>query len=105
MSTEPTGRRRSIGTSDALDRSPDAGAIIDELKTTNRLLALVATKGMEQRQAIILLDSAGFQPMQIATVLGISANAARIALHRARRAAQGRAQGGSGSKEYLDAHD
>lgn len=62
--------------------------LLDELRITNRLLALLATRDLPQPKAVALLDSVGFQPKHIASVLGVTPNAVRIALHRVRKAEQ-----------------
>jgi len=61
--------------------------LIDEQRITNRLLAVMAIKGMEQPKAISFLDSVGLEPRQIAAAIGITRNAVSIALHRMRKAA------------------
>lgn len=64
-----------------------------EVRRTNRLLAVLAVKGMEQRQAIAFLETAGFRPAEIATALGITRNAVNITLHRLRKADREPARG------------
>jgi DNA-directed RNA polymerase specialized sigma24 family protein len=83
---------RSSGVSEAT-----ASDVVEELRTSNhlltvqnRLLAVMATRGMEQRLAVLMLDSVGLQPKQIAAVLGATPNSVSVALHRARKAAQAR---------------
>jgi DNA-directed RNA polymerase specialized sigma24 family protein len=63
----------------------ELAAVLQELRTSNRLLAVIAVRNMVQRDAILLLDAVGLQPSQIAQAIGITPNAARVALHRARR--------------------
>lgn len=77
---------RSLGRSEPASVS----AMVAELRTANRLLAVLATRGLEQRQAVLLLDAVGLQPRQIAEVLEITPNSARVALHRARKASRTR---------------
>jgi DNA-directed RNA polymerase specialized sigma24 family protein len=60
---------------------------------------------MEQRQAIALLDSAGFAPMHIATVLGVTANSVRIALHRARKASRTSSDADPNANKHQNADD
>lgn len=87
---------RDPGAGKAADLNAVVGVIQvsnEELRTANRLLAALATRGMQQRQAILLLDALAFQPKQIAQVLDITANSVRVALHKARKAA--RTQGGA----------
>ena len=68
----------------------------EELRTANRLLAILATRGMPQRQAIVLLAALGLQPKQIAQIIDITPNAVRVALHKVRKAT---AQGGVNPRE------
>jgi DNA-directed RNA polymerase specialized sigma24 family protein len=69
----------------AATAASEGSSILAELKTSNRLLAVLATRGMEQKDAILLLDAVGFQPSQIAGVLAISPNAVRVSLYRLRK--------------------
>lgn len=66
----------------------DLGDVVAELRRSNRLLAVLATRGLDQKESVLLLDAVGFQPRQIAAVLGVTANRVRVALHRARKASQ-----------------
>jgi DNA-directed RNA polymerase specialized sigma24 family protein len=54
-----------------------------------RLLAVVATKEMKQRDQIALLDRAGLPPREIADIVGTSSNTVRVALVEIRRSARG----------------
>ena len=63
-------------------------AVLAELRTLNRLLAVFTTRGMEQLEAITLLDGAGYGAAQIAGVLGINPVTVRTTLFRTRRAAE-----------------
>ena len=102
MSNRPAGSQSSGANLAAHPVLTEATTIVAELRTANRLLAVLATKGIEQRHAIVLLDSVGFQPTQIAAILGMSPNATRVALHRARKAAQASASGEFRTKEHRD---
>jgi DNA-directed RNA polymerase specialized sigma24 family protein len=62
--------------------------MIAELRTANRLLAILATRGMEQREAIALLLGMSFTPRAIAAALSITPNAVSIAIHRMKKAEQ-----------------
>lgn len=64
----------------------ETALVIAELRTSNRLLAVIATKGMEQPKAIAFLDSVGFEPRHVAAALGVTPNAVSVALHRLRKA-------------------
>jgi DNA-directed RNA polymerase specialized sigma24 family protein len=77
--------RQPPGRSPATDSRDEA--LLAEVRRTNHLLAVLAVKGMEQRQAIAFLDTAGFRAGDIATAIGITRNAVNIALHRMRKLA------------------
>jgi DNA-directed RNA polymerase specialized sigma24 family protein len=62
--------------------------MLAELRTANRLLAILATRGMEQREAIALLLGMSFTPRAIAAALAITPNAVSIAIHRMKKAEQ-----------------
>jgi DNA-directed RNA polymerase specialized sigma24 family protein len=59
--------------------------ILAELRRIEKLLVLIATKNQKQKEQVRLLDSMGFQPKEIGELLGITANAARVALHSVRK--------------------
>ncbi len=59
--------------------------ILAELRRIEKLLVLIATKNEKQKEQVRLLDSLGFQPKEIGELLGITANAARVALHSVRK--------------------
>ena len=54
--------------------------ILAELGKIAKLLSLIATKGESQKQQITLLSSVGFQPKEIAELLGTTPNNVRVAL-------------------------
>ncbi len=58
--------------------------IIEELKTIKKLLALIATGDQPQKESISALSRLGFQPKEIAELLGCTPNAVRVALHTIR---------------------
>jgi len=67
---------------------------IEELTLTKidqilRILAVIATKGLKQRDQISTLDQAGLQPKDIAELLGTSANTVRVELVSLRKARRG----------------
>ena len=64
------------------------GLLLVELRTANRLLAILATRGMEQRDAIALLNGMSFSPRSIAAALSITPNAVSVAIHRMKKAEQ-----------------
>jgi len=49
------------------------------------LFALSVTEGKKQREQILLLSRAGFQPKDIAEILGTSSNAVRVELSKLRK--------------------
>jgi DNA-binding NarL/FixJ family response regulator len=49
-----------------------------------RLLALLVVKGESQPEKIKVLSAAGFANTEIADLLGLSANAVNVAIHRIR---------------------
>jgi hypothetical protein len=53
---------------------------VDKLDQILRVLVMLATKGLKQRDQIAMLDQAGFQPKAIADFLGTSANTVRVQL-------------------------
>ena len=59
--------------------------ILTELRRIEKLLVLIATKDEKQKEQVRVLDSMGFQPKEIGELLGITANAARVALHSVRK--------------------
>jgi DNA-directed RNA polymerase specialized sigma24 family protein len=59
--------------------------ILVELRRIEKLLVLIATKDQTQREQVRVLNTMGFQPKEIAELLGITANAARVALHSVRK--------------------
>ncbi len=62
--------------------------IIDELRKITRLLTVLATKGMTQREQIVLLDSVGLPPREIAELIGTTSNTVSVTLSTLRRAAR-----------------
>ena len=59
-------------------------ALTDEVQTTNRLLALMLTKGLNQTEAIKALGEARLQPNEIALILGTTPSAVRARLSESR---------------------
>ena len=61
----------------------------EKLDVITKLLALNLVKDMElQKDQIITLSSFGFQPSQVADLLGTTANTVRVALSKARKKAR-----------------
>jgi DNA-directed RNA polymerase specialized sigma24 family protein len=67
--------------------------IVTQLDQIRRILAVMATKGLKQRDRITTLDQAGLSPKDIADLLGTSSNTVRVelvGLRKARRARGGK---------------
>jgi DNA-directed RNA polymerase specialized sigma24 family protein len=62
----------------------EAGGSARQLDRLTRLLALLVVKGESQAEKIQLLSGAGFANTEIADLLGFTANAVNVALHRLR---------------------
>jgi DNA-directed RNA polymerase specialized sigma24 family protein len=60
--------------------------MLEKLDKILRILAVLATKGMKQREQIALLNRAGLQPKDIADLLGTSSNTVRVELVALRKA-------------------
>lgn len=60
---------------------------MDKLDKILRVLAVLATKGMKQREQISLLNQAGMRPKDIAELLGTSSNTVRVELVALRKKA------------------
>ena len=74
------GRRRNINVlSTEMSRTN-----VPNLDRITRLLALLVVKGESQGEKVRLLSGAGFANTEIAEMLGLTANAVNVALHRAR---------------------
>jgi DNA-directed RNA polymerase specialized sigma24 family protein len=64
---------------------PDDTTLIDEIRKTNRLLTILATRDVNQRTAIGLLDSVGFKPKEIAELLNTTSNTVSVELSKVRK--------------------
>ena len=64
--------------------------MLEKLDKILRILAVLATKGMKQREQIALLDRAGLKPKDIAELLGTSSNTVRVELVTIRKAKGGK---------------
>ena len=54
-----------------------------------RILAVIATKGLKQREQIAVLSRAGLPPKDIADLIGTSSNTVRVELVGLRKAKRG----------------
>lgn len=70
----------------------DGHVILEKLDQILRVLAVLATKGMKQREQIAVLDRAGLKPKDIAGLLGTSSNTVRVELVALRKGKRSRRQ-------------
>jgi len=76
--------------------------VLGELRKMSRLLTLLVTKDMSQKEKIERLSSAGLQPKEIAELIGttpntVSVRLAEIRKHQAAHRAGGAPKGGAAS--------
>jgi len=76
--------------------------ILSELRKISRLLTLLVTRDLSQRDKIALLSTAGLQPKEIADLIGTTPNTVSVTLahirkQQARRRASGGSKGGASS--------
>lgn len=62
--------------------------ILQELQRISKLLALTVTRELIQKDRIELLSGIGFQPKEIADLIGTTPNTVRVALVDIRKKAQ-----------------
>lgn len=60
-------------------------AILTELRKITRILNLIATKDMPQKEKILSLSAVGLQPKEIAEIIGTTANTVSVTLSSTRR--------------------
>ena len=63
---------------------------VEKLDQILRILVVLATRGLKQREQIAVLDGAGFSPKAIAELLGTSSNTVRVELVALRKANRAR---------------
>ena len=63
--------------------------ILQELQRITKLLVLIATKDQVQRDRIAILSSIGFQPKEIASLLGTTPGTVSVTLTAIRKKATG----------------
>lgn len=61
------------------------GLVIAKLDQLLRVLTVSVTKGMKQGEQIALLDRVGFQPKEIADLIGTTSNTVSVALSNMRK--------------------
>lgn len=59
--------------------------VLLEIQKITKLLLLMVTKGQSQTDQIETLYKVGFQPKEIATFLGTTANTVRVTLSKSRK--------------------
>lgn len=64
--------------------------ILQELRRITKLLALTATRDQIQKDRIAVLSSIGFQPKEIANLLGTTAGTVSVTLTTIRKKAKGK---------------
>jgi len=67
--------------------------ILSELRKIGRLLTLLATKDLGQKEKIALLSTAGLQPKEIADLIGTTSNTVSVRLAQIRKEQPGRRPG------------
>jgi len=64
--------------------------ILNELRQIKKLLVLFSIKDLEQKNQIQMLNSIGFQPKEIAELIGTTANSVRVCLTRIKKEGKGK---------------
>jgi len=70
-----------------MNESKEEG-ILQELQRISKLLALTVTRELKQREKIELLSSIGFQPKEIANLIGTTPGTVSVTLVNIRKKAQ-----------------
>ena len=52
--------------------------ILKEIQQIKKILVVLCTKGLDQKEQIRILTSVGFQPKEIAELIGTTANTVRV---------------------------
>jgi len=63
---------------------PDNDDVLHAIQRMNKLLALVAVKGLEDKEAVLTLVHAGYTQAEIATLLGKKPSAVSMTVLRAK---------------------
>jgi DNA-binding CsgD family transcriptional regulator len=61
--------------------------VVDELRKVKRLLSILVTKGLKQREQIDALSRVGFSPKEIAELIGTTPNTVSVTLAQIRKQA------------------
>ncbi len=75
--------------------------VLAKLDHLLRVLTVGVTKGMKQNEQIALLDRVGFQPKEIADLLGTTSNTVSVALTNLRKAKQKKGKSRPASKKKM----
>lgn len=67
--------------------------VLCELRKILRLMTLSITKGLSQREQIAMLSAVGFQPREIAELIGTTPNTVSVTLAHMRKQQAGRRAG------------
>ncbi len=60
--------------------------LLEELKKTNKLLAILVLRGFENKtEQILLLSQAGFMPGEIASMVGTTSNTVSVTVARSKK--------------------
>jgi DNA-binding CsgD family transcriptional regulator len=70
--------------------------VLEQLRRVVRLLSVLALRGLTQRERILTLSSAGFQPKEIAELIGTTPNTVSVCLTQLRRASRKRQDAAAG---------
>lgn len=62
--------------------------LIDEIKKTNKLLVILATKDLSQTDKIIMLNKVGFGQKEIADLVGTTSNTVGVTLNRIKKSSK-----------------
>ncbi|HYG73188.1 MAG TPA: RNA polymerase sigma factor [Actinomycetota bacterium] len=73
------------GLFDRTEQLPDVAAAGDRADVRIDLERALASLGVSDREALVIVDVLGFEPREAAAIVGVSAETFRVRLHRARR--------------------
>ena len=73
------------GLFDRTEQLPDVTAAGDRADVRIDLERALASLGVSDREALVIVDVLGFEPREAAAIVGVSAETFRVRLHRARR--------------------
>ena len=59
--------------------------ILNELRQIKKLLVVLCTKDLNQKSQVQLLNSIGFQPKEIADLIGTTANTVSVILNKIKK--------------------